>query len=61
MNIEELAKSLKPWMQVDTWSTTHPLDSERFHNALSSAKPSTKDDVLKDAIKKAEKFKAEMK
>ena len=37
MNIESLAKSLKPWMQVSTWHTTHPLDKERFHNALSNA------------------------
>ena len=37
MNIEELAESLKPWMQVDTWHTTHPLDHRRFHKALESA------------------------
>lgn len=37
MNIESLAKSLEPWMQVDTWHTTHPLDKERFHKVLSNA------------------------
>lgn len=37
MNIEQLAEKLKPWMQVDTWHTTHPRDSERFHLALKSA------------------------
>jgi predicted outer membrane protein len=37
MNIEKLASFLKPWMQVETWSTGHPLDSERFHKALKSA------------------------
>lgn len=37
MNIESLSNSLKPWMQVDTWHTTHPLDEERFHKALKSA------------------------
>lgn len=37
MNIESLAKSLEPWMRVDTWHTTHPLDEERFHKALSGA------------------------
>lgn len=37
MNIEHLAEKLKPWMQVDTWHTTHPRDSERFHFAISSA------------------------
>ena len=37
MNIEKLAEKLKPWMQVDTWHTTHPKDCERFHKALHSA------------------------
>lgn len=37
MNIEQLAEKLKPWMQVDTWHTTHPRDYERFHLALNSA------------------------
>lgn len=37
MNIEDLAESLKPWMQVDTWHSSHPLDSRRFHKALESA------------------------
>ena len=37
MNIEHLASFLKPWMQVDTWHTGHPCDSERFHKALKSA------------------------
>ncbi len=36
MNIESLAKSHEPWMQESTWYTTHPLDSERFHKALSN-------------------------
>lgn len=37
MNIEDLAKELKPWIQVDTWHTGHPSDDERFHKALSNA------------------------
>lgn len=37
MNIEKLAEKLKPWMQVETWHTTHPKDSERFNKALDSA------------------------
>jgi len=37
MNIELLAESLKPWMRVSTWHTTHPLDQQRFHKALSQA------------------------
>ncbi|WP_028468441.1 hypothetical protein [Neptunomonas japonica] len=37
MNIEKLAESLKPWMQVDTWLTTHPSDYSRFHQALKNA------------------------
>jgi len=37
MNIEQLAEKLKPWMQVDTWHTAHPKDTERFHLALKSA------------------------
>lgn len=36
MNIEQLAERLRPWMQVDTWHTTHPMDSKRFHQALNS-------------------------
>jgi len=34
MNIEKLAKILEPWMRVETWYTTHPADTKRFHNAL---------------------------
>ncbi len=37
MNIEKLAEKLKPWMQVDTWHTSHPLDDKRFHKSLQSA------------------------
>lgn len=37
MNIENLAKCLKPWVQVSTWNTHHPLDEERFHKAVKSA------------------------
>ena len=37
MNIEKLAEKIKPWMQVDTWHTSHPLDDERFHKSLQSA------------------------
>lgn len=37
MNIEQLAEKLKPWMRVETWHTTHPMDTKRFHTALDSA------------------------
>ena len=37
MNIDDLAKHLEPWMRVETWHTTHPLDQERFHKALANA------------------------
>ena len=37
MNIEKLAEKLKPWMQVDTWHTSHPLDDQRFHKSLQAA------------------------
>jgi len=59
MNIEELAKSLKPWMQVPTWQTTHPLDSERFHKALSSAIDSHGDQISYDDFKDAMELLAE--
>ena len=37
MNIEKLKTALAPWLRVDTWHTSHPLDEERFHHALKSA------------------------
>lgn len=32
-----LKEALRPWMRVDTWNTTHPLDDKRFHRALKNA------------------------
>jgi hypothetical protein len=37
MNLDILKEALRPWMQIDTWHTNHPLDTERFHNALKTA------------------------
>jgi hypothetical protein len=37
MNIENLKTALAPWLRVDTWHTSHPLDEQRFHHALKSA------------------------
>ena len=37
MNMDQLKNALRPWMQVDTWHTSHPLDEERFHKALKNA------------------------
>lgn len=37
MNIENLAKCLRPWIQVSTWKTYHPSDEERFHKAIKNA------------------------
>lgn len=34
MNSEELARALEPWMRIDTWHTSHPLDEQRFHKCL---------------------------
>ena len=34
MNIVEMAKCLSPWMQAETWHTSHPSDTKRFNNAL---------------------------
>jgi hypothetical protein len=31
---ERIVAALRPWMQVDTWHTSHPLDRKRFHVAL---------------------------
>lgn len=36
MNIEKLKVALSPWLRVDTWHTSHPLDEQRFHHALKS-------------------------
>lgn len=37
MNISDLQDELRPWLALPTWSTSHPLDQERFHRALQSA------------------------
>ena len=31
----QIKKILKPWMQVNTWHTGHPLDDRRFHKSIS--------------------------
>jgi hypothetical protein len=28
---------LEPWLKIDTWHTSHPLDEQRFHRALATA------------------------
>lgn len=53
MNIENLASLLKPWMQVETWHTVHPLDSERFHKALKTAIEAHESTLSYDDIKEA--------
>ena len=35
MDTSKIKESLRPWVQIETWHTGHPLDSQRFHNALS--------------------------
>ena len=32
----ELKDGLRPWIQIDTWHTSHPFDMKRFHKALSN-------------------------
>lgn len=56
MNIEKLAKKLKPWMQVDTWHTSHPKDSERFHLALNSAFSEFGNSISYDDFKEAMEY-----
>ena len=34
MKHEKITAGLRGWMKVQTWSTGHPLDRERFHHAL---------------------------
>jgi len=53
MNIEKIADALKPWMQVETWNTNHPLDEERFHKALKSAINANETALSYDEIKEA--------
>ncbi len=59
MNIEHLAEKLKPWMQVDTWHTTHPRDSERFHFALSSTFSEFGNSISYDDFKDAMEYLSE--
>ena len=33
---EQLRELLKPWADVPTWHTSHPLDERRFHAAIAS-------------------------
>ncbi|UXI02742.1 hypothetical protein [Photobacterium sp. TY1-4] len=37
MTIEDLQECLKPWLQIETWHTSHPRDQKRFHLALNDA------------------------
>tara|TARA_R110001583_G_scaffold194938_1_gene367728 strand:- start:681 stop:974 length:294 start_codon:yes stop_codon:yes gene_type:complete len=54
VNIPEIQDCLEPWMRVDTWHTTHPMDEERFHKALhrcfQQAGQSIDFDSFKDAM-----------
>lgn len=59
MNIEKLAENLKPWMQVDTWHTTHPRDYKRFHQALNSAFSEFGNSISYDDFKDALKYLSE--
>ena len=59
MNIEKLAPKLKPWMQVDTWHTSHPKDSERFHLALNSAFSELGSSISYDDFKEAMEYLSE--
>ncbi|RWX43488.1 hypothetical protein H206_01617 [Candidatus Electrothrix aarhusensis] len=34
MNMDKLIELLKPWLQVETWHTSHPGDYKRYHTAL---------------------------
>ena len=36
MNVSDIKKALMPWIKVDTWTSGHPLDDKRFHQALSA-------------------------
>ena len=53
MNIEKLKNSLAPWLRVDTWITSHPLDKQRFHHALKSAFDSLGTSIAFDDFKEA--------
>ena len=36
MDIKKLKNALEPWIKVSTWNSSHPLDDERFYQALRS-------------------------
>lgn len=59
MNIEKLAEQMKPWMQVDTWHTSHPLDDKRFHKALQNAFSEFGVSIAYDDFKEAMEYLAE--
>lgn len=35
MNVEEIARCLSAWKQVDTWHIKHPTDTKNFNRARS--------------------------
>jgi len=53
MTIDDLAKSIRPWVQVDTWHTTHPLDTERFNKAVGAAISEHGSQITYDDFKEA--------
>lgn len=53
MNIEKLKAALIPWLKVDTWHTSHPLDEERFHRALKIAFDSLGTSIAIDDFREA--------
>jgi hypothetical protein len=53
MNIDDLKIALKPWLRVETWHTSHPLDDQRFHRALKSAFDSLGTSIAYDDFKEA--------
>lgn len=53
MNIEKLKAALAPWLGVDTWHTSHPLDDARFHRALKSAFDSLGTSIAFDDFREA--------
>jgi hypothetical protein len=53
MGIRKLKTALDPWLRVDTWHTSHPLDEKRFHRALKSAYDSLGTSIAFDDFKEA--------
>ena len=53
MNAEALKQALESWVRVSTWTSSHPLDEERFHKALYAAFEQAEQRITKEEFEQA--------